>query len=188
MSSILYVDSIVTSNGTTRPPGMMPPGSYYAGKFIYEFSTTSIATSSNSFVDMITFTNHTNFTANSILEFYYHVPYRNDSSSWGGAYVEPNISFTNGVSWLSLGTTGYDGGIMTLQANTIHYQNNFIMIYPTQSAKYNVRIKFRHKNYDGTSTVNGSNNLNARATGTNLPGPGSMHYLHYTIKEWIPSA
>ena len=190
MSSQLIVDQIVTSDGVTRPSGLIPASGYYLGKTIFDRDTSSYSTASGSFVDLVTFGNYSGFSPNSILEFYYHIPCRNDTGGWGGCYIEPNISFDNGGTWLSLGTTGYDGGVMTYSsANTIHYYDNTIMLYPQRSSSYTVRIKFRYKVYDGTVTVNGSNDLNGRATGgTYLSGYEYTHFLHYTIKEYIPMA
>lgn len=42
------------------------------------------------------------FKAGSKIKLSYNVPMRNDSTSWGGGYIEPQVSFNNGGAWNSL--------------------------------------------------------------------------------------
>jgi hypothetical protein len=187
--STLKADIILSPTGG-RPPGFVQPNGLKLGKIISEVYTPSLATSSTAMVDLWTFQSHPGFNPNSILEFYYHIPTRNDGAGWGGAYFEPFISFDGGATEYSLGTCGHDGGVMCIGGDMIHYYNNLVYITPpvTGDGEYAVRVRFRFAAYDQTITVNGSHDLN----GGGSPGPFFTtnnnhihHYFHYILKEWI---
>lgn len=178
---------------TSRPPGFYLTGQYLPGKTIMEYDSTTYATASAAFVDLKIWTNVTGYTAGSKLELYYHVPCRNDGAGWGGAYIEPNISFDGGTTYYSLGHGGFDGGCMNIGGDDIHYQNNLIWIDPNQASAYQLRMKFRYAVYDQTVTVNGSHDINGADAGYNsnyLTTNNShlQHFMHYILREWIPVA
>lgn len=192
---IFYSDiGLQTLDGSTRPPGIPLTGQWHFTKLVTEYDSTAYATASAlTIVDMKTWTNQTGFKAGSKLELYYHVPCRNDSASWGGGYIEPNISFDGGTTWYSLGHCGYDGGVMNVTNYEIHNYNNIIWIDPNQASAYQVRLKFRFCSYDGTLLVNSGNVINNGWTGYNsnfltVNNCCYQHYMHYILKEWTPVA
>ena len=146
------------------------------------------------------FTNHTGFTGGSTLHIEYWIPMRNDHSSWGGGYIDTNITFDNGVAWRSLGNPGYDGGVMTNPSNTIHGQNLTMIVTGTPSTDYSVKLRFMIKTYTGSSNlqINQSHDVNATNAGfcpagsdgvadTRLSGINSTQtYGSYRIYEYIP--
>ena len=77
----------------------------------------------------------------------------------------------------------------------IHYQTYMGWLNPNQASAYQVRIKFRYAVYDATLGINDGNghNLNAALTGYNsnlltTGNSGYQHYMHYVLKEWIPTS
>ena len=159
---------------------------YYIRKIFTEVDTTS-RTTGTSWTLMWTGTNQTGFKAGSDIKLTYHMALRNNSSSWGGGYIEPQISFNNST-WFSLGSSGYDGGVMSLDTGTIGSYNNTIIIDPALqgiTTDFQVRIRFYAKSYDGTLMWNQDHDINAvsgtatAATGLNL----LQHYCNYTIEE-----
>lgn len=189
MAGTVRVDSVLTKDGRTVP-GTLAAGDYHLGKLVMEYDSTSYTTSSSSFVLLKEWTNQTGFSPNSVLEFFYHVPTRKDNTGWGGLYFEPNVSFDGGTTYYSLGTCGYDGGIMALGTDMIHYYSNIFMIYPEQSSSYDFRLKLNFKVYSGTSVVNGNHDINGINTNTNYWVNGDshlQHWMHYIVKEWIPA-
>ena len=181
---ILKVDSF----GGTPPQGVIPTGKYKVGKIITETYTTGRSTTSQSMIDLVTFSNYTGFSANSVLEFFWFVPTRNDGASWGGAYIEPFLSFDNGVSECTLGTCGHDGGVMCdTGGDIIHYYSNSTFIDPKQTNPYNVRARFKFCAYNQTIEINQSHNINTTSGSAGaLSGNFDYHYMHYIIKELIP--
>ncbi len=124
------------------------------------------------------------FRAGSKVRLTYHVPMRNHSSSWGGGYIEPQIRI-NGGTWQSLGSSGYDGGVMTLGADAIGSYNNTLLIDPAQTADFSVQARLYYKSYDGTVIVNGSNNINNISGSASLMSGvnGMQHYTNVSIEE-----
>ena len=109
-----------------------------------------------------------NFTkdAGTWLGLYVHVPARNDNTSWGGHYHQVEISYNGGSTWTNLGNGGYDGGVMFTSAGSIHYTNVFTIL--TDSTTVNatqVRIRFRHRSYNSTVTINGSHDISTGSHG-----------------------
>jgi len=133
------------------------------------------------------FTNVTGFKAGSLVEIQYHMPCRNDSTSWGGMYIEPQVSFNSGTTWFSLGSSGYDGGIMHLNSGDIGSYGNVILVNPGQTSDFSLQIRFYFRSYDGTSTLNGShdlNNVSGTANGGIMSGNnGTQHYASIKVKE-----
>lgn len=184
----VQVDSLTNTSGKTLN------GDYVLGKVYKVYDSTSYSTSSaRTFVDGPILTNLTGFKGNSLIELFYHVPGRNDSTSWGGMYVEPNVSFDNGSTYSSLGHTGYDV-VMVYNSNTILSYNNTIWINPNQTADFTMKFKFRFCSYDGTTYINGIRDIND--AGTETSGSNSnflttddshlQHFFHIIVKEWRP--
>ncbi|MEX0934631.1 MAG: hypothetical protein WDZ42_02405 [Candidatus Saccharimonadales bacterium] len=131
-----------------------------------------------------TFDTITGFKAGSLIKIAYHVPMRNDSTGWGGGYIEPQISFDGGTSWSSLGSSGYDA-VMNNNAPSIGSYFNQILVDPEQSLDFSVRVRFYYRSYDGTVTVNGSHAINTiSGTATLMSGiNGLQHYTKVIVEE-----
>lgn len=178
-------------------------GSYSLGKIVAEFDSADWShNSSSTWKEWPTagFTNHTGFTGGSTLHIEYWIPCRNDSGSWGGGYIDTNITFDNGASWRSLGNPGYDAGVMVASSgNAIHGQNQTYLITNTPSTDYSVQLRFMIRTYDSTIYVNQSHNINSTTAGfcpagtdgiadTRIGGTDSSQtYGSYRIYEFIPS-
>ena len=125
------------------------------------------------------------FKAGSLVKLTYHIPMRNNSSSWGGGYIEPQISFNGGTTWNSLGSSGYDGGVMNIGGGAIGSYFNSILVDPQMNSDYSVRVRFYYRAYDGTVLVNYSHDINSVSgtagimSGTN----GLQHYTKVIVEE-----
>lgn len=88
------------------------------------------------------------------------LPARNNSTGWGGGYVEVFYDVNMSGSWISLGSSGYDMNVMYSSASSIAtYTNHFVQDFSSISEEMQVRYKFRHCSYDGTVTINGSHSI-----------------------------
>lgn len=123
------------------------------------------------------------FKAGSLVKITYGMPTRNDSTSWGGGYIEPQINI-NGTGWQSLGSSGYDAGVMGMAALIGSYSQS-ILIDPGMSTDFSLEIRFYARSYDGTLNINGSNEINVRSgTATLMSGNnGLQHYAHVIVEE-----
>lgn len=126
------------------------------------------------------------FKAGSYIHLFYYVPNRNNSTSWGGAYIEPQVEFNNDGVWFSLGCCGYDGGVMIYRHATIASYMTSIIIDPNQSNDFSVKFRFAMRSYDGTTTINGSHNINNVSGTASIMGGnnGLQHYFHIVVKEY----
>lgn len=128
----------------------------------------------------------TGFLPGSLLQMTYYVPARNDSTSWGGLYIEPQVEFNSDGAWKSLGCCGYDGGVMIFLGQTIASYQNSILIDPEMASEYSVKFRFAMRSYDGTTTINNSHDINnVSGTATIMPGvSGTQHYHHLIVEEY----
>jgi hypothetical protein len=131
-----------------------------------------------------TFAQLTGFSPNSVIKLTYAFPMRNDSTSWGGGYLEPQIKINTGA-WQSLGSGGYDGSVMNLGNSAIGTYTNVLYITPGQTSTYSLQFRFYFRSYDGTVLINQSHDINARSnTATLMSGQnGLQHYAHIIIEE-----
>ena len=213
MTSILKVDKIIPSSGTRVQFGTQVQFSngsvggtqYVLGKVIAESDTANWTHNSNTtWKEWPTagFTNHTGFTGGSTLHIEYWIPIRNGNTSWGGAYIDTNITFDNGVSWRSLGNPGMDGGVMADDASMIHGQNITMLVTNTPSTDYSVKLRMMVKAYTGSTAfyINQSHDINRTATAGFCPAgtdgvadtrasglDSTQVYGSYRIYEYIPS-
>ena len=139
------------------------------------------------------FTNIPDFSVGSLVKLSYHVPCRNDSGGWGGAFLEPQISYNGGAKWWSLGSSGYDA-VMNYGGGAAGYDIGSyfqsILIDPYLSgvsagAGFGVQIRFYALAYDGTTLINTSHSINA-ISGTAVLDPsinGVQHYAHIIVEE-----
>lgn len=129
----------------------------------------------------------TGFKANSIIQFSYYVPARNDSTSWGGLYIEPQIEFNEDGSWKSLGCSGYDGSVMINNHETIASYMNVLLIDPEQTSDFDVKFRFAMQSYDGTTDINDRHDINTvSGTASNIMSGinGRQHYFHLLVEEY----
>jgi hypothetical protein len=136
----------------------------------------------------VTFASLPTFNANSLIEMDYLFPCRNDSTSWGGMYIEPQVSFNGGTTWSSLGSSGYDGGVMHSGSSDIGSYYNSLTINPGQTVAFTPRFRFYMKAYDGTSSINNGGNSNdvnnISNTATLLTGDnGQQHFGRINVRE-----
>jgi hypothetical protein len=134
-----------------------------------------------------TFATITGLQGNSLLKLTYHVPTRNDSTSWGGGYLEPQVRF-NGGTWQSLGSGGYDGGVMHLGYATICSYRQTILIDPGLTTAFTAQFRIYLKSYDGTFGLNNAlgHEINITSgTATLMPSNnGLQHYMHLIVEEF----
>lgn len=132
-----------------------------------------------------TFSNITDFKAGSLVKLSYNIPMRNDSISWGGWYIEPQISFDWWSSWNSLWSSWYDGWVMNNTSPSIGSYYNTILVDPAQVSDFTVTVRFYFKSYDGTVKVNGNNNINAISGVAPLMTwvNGLQHYSKIIVEE-----
>lgn len=140
------------------------------------FSTTWVMT--HQFNDVLS-----NCLPGSKIKMHYHVPVRNDSTSWGGCYLEPQLSFDGGVTWQSLGGAGYD--VIMEMGQSIHSANYDFFIDPGMVAAFNVSMRLYAKSYDGTTTMITSNAINSvSGTASVMSGVnGTQHYVKVIMEE-----
>lgn len=81
------------------------------------------------------------------------IPSRNDSSAWGGGYLDFQYSL-NGGAYVSLGSSGFDMNMCNSTIHTIDHDDWHFLLDLDQSAAYTLQFKCRHKSYDGTLQVN----------------------------------
>lgn len=125
------------------------------------------------------------FKAGSKIKISYHMPCRNDSTSWGGAYIEPQVSFNSGSTWFSLGSSGYDANIMNSGSPSIGSYFNSILIDPQISTNFSLKVRFYCASYDGTAWINLNHNINAISGNAPLisGNNGLQHYAHIIVEE-----
>lgn len=121
-----------------------------------------------------------------------YVPTRDNTSSWGGLYV--NINARVNGTWYNLGNTGYDGGVMHSSATSIHALNHEMLLdFITNlglpdDQPYTLQFELRARSYNGTTYVNQNHDINK--TGNNLGNRGALqawasdqNYCHIIIEE-----
>lgn len=132
-------------------------------------------------------------TPGSILEVFYHIPWRNDNAGWGGIYTELQVS-VNGGPWQSLGGSGYE--MVNVAGNILHY-NNTLLLSPDMAADYSVQFRIYCRSYQGTCGVNNGNGHDLNSTSGTASGwytdtsgvapqPNNQHYTHLILKEFAP--
>ncbi len=131
-----------------------------------------------------TFANLSGFQANSLIKLTYFVPARNNDTSWGGMYIEPQVRFNSGT-YQSLGSSGYDGGVMTNNGEDIGHYHQTILIDPSLSTAFDTQFRFYFKSYGGTAMWNTDHDINANSgTATIMSGNnGLQHYMHIVVEE-----
>lgn len=153
---------------------------YYVRQITSQVDTTD-RTFGNSWTLMVTMPSLPTFKAGSKILANYQLPLRNDSTSWGGAYIEPQISYNGGSTWFSCGSSGYDGAIMHNVSQDIATYSSTLFLDPALqgvSTDFTPRFRFYARTYDGSANWNGSHDLGT-VSGTATTGAGNNYYQHY---------
>jgi len=110
------------------------------------------------------------------LKLSFRVPFRNDNTGWGGAYLLIQVRLDGG-SVKTIFHSGYDA-VMASGARAIASMSH-TFLYDTQElldAK-EVEIIFRSRTYQGTGKVNGSHAISS------YPGQPNAGFMNVTIEE-----
>ena len=100
------------------------------------------------------------FSGGSRIRLDWRCPMRNDNGGWGGGYIDIQYSFDNGNSWGSIGNSGYDGP-MAIGGDVITSMSGSFTFTQCPSSDFSLRLKFKHRSYDGTLHVNGQRDIGA---------------------------
>jgi hypothetical protein len=186
--STLIVDSISTPSGNR----VINVNNLYASN--YNVNVLNVQTNSTTYNFGTgwglgpTFSNITGFLPSSLIFLQYHMPCRNDSTSWGGMYIEPQVSFNGSGTWQSLGSCGYDGSVMNLGNGAIGSYYNSILIDPGLTSTFSAQFRFYFRSYDSTSILNGSHDINSiSGTAALMSGiNGQQHFSKIIVQGISP--
>lgn len=188
MTSKLTVDTIQNIGNTSS---LVVNNFSLTGRYIRKLYTQVDITNRSSTTTWTlgpTFEMVTGFLPDSVLRLDYFVPARNDSTSWGGMYLEPQIKI-NDNPWESLGSTGYDV-VMMFGTEFIGSYSNTIFIDPSQKTPFSVQFRFYFRSYDGTVGWNNGINHNINVvsgTASIMSGNnGLQNYAHIIVQELAP--
>lgn len=187
MASLLKLDSIqdVSGNASLDVAKIAGTTSRYIRQSIVHYDTTTYNFSTTWAAG--TYTPTYTMKAGSLIKVFLHVPGRNDSTGWGGGYNELQWSVA-GASYLTLGSGGYDGGVMNNGNQAIGTWNNTYLLDPGQSSDFTVIFRTYHKSYDSTFTINGSHDINATSGSASGGEPNltniNQHFMHMIIEEY----
>lgn len=118
---------------------------------------------------------------NTIFKVSMTIPYRNDSSSWGGAYTALYYSQDSGTNWVYCGTSGYDAVMINGSTAILTYANT-MLIDPLHTEPGTIMFRTRFKTYDGTAYMNGNRDI---GTGDGPDEESNRQFWsHFIIEEW----
>lgn len=161
---------------------------YYVRQVFSDIDTTS-RTASTSWGLMWTAPIHNGFLSGSKVKIHIELPLRNESTSWGGAYIEPQVTFNGGTNWYSMGSSGYDGNVMQLSSSSIATYTRMLFLDPQLhgiSGSFNFGVRIYMKSYDGSVRWNYDHDLNAvSGSVSNIGGAQNLnqHYCRIHIEE-----
>jgi hypothetical protein len=93
----------------------------------------------------------------------------------------------NDEPWQSLGSAGYDGGVMSLGYACIASYQQTLFIDPGRSTPFSVQFRFYFKSYDGTVGLNNALghdiNLTSGTAALMSGNNGLQHYAHVIVQE-----
>ena len=98
------------------------------------------------------------FSGGSRIRLDWRCPMRNDNGGWGGGYIDILYSYDLGATWNTIGNSGYDGP-MAIGGDIITSMSGSFTFLDTPSEDFDLKIKFRHRSYDGTLNVNGQRDV-----------------------------
>jgi hypothetical protein len=168
-------------------------GGYYVRQVQAQADTTSY-TFSTAWSLGPAFAGISNCLPNSLIQIEYHMPCRNDSTGWGGLYIEPQVQFGGAQtqyvasSWYSLGSSGYDGAVMNSGSADIGSYYNSVLLTPAITNTYSIAMRFYGRAYDGTAYINTNHDVNVvSGTATSLTGTNfNQHFSKIIISELAP--
>jgi hypothetical protein len=152
-----------SANSTALDLNDMPLDAIYIRKFVTQHDPASRSTGT-SWTLAYTFPTITDFQKNSKILFFYSIPLRNNSTSWGGCYLEPQVQFDGG-SWQSMGSSGYDA-VMYLGCSSIRTYRNKILLEPNINSNFSARFRIYYRSYDGTIEWSSDGRDNGEVSGT----------------------
>lgn len=153
---------------------------YYIRQVFSEIDTRDISFT-NSWTNIWTLTNRTGFKAGSKVKMYIEIPLRSYDYSWGGAYIEPQVTFNNST-WYSLGSSGFDGNVMYESAASIATYTRMLLVDPQLAGitgDFDFRVRFYVRSYSGTTRWNGDHDINNRSGTANLLTDTQNHNQFY---------
>ena len=107
---------------------------------------------------------------------HWRVPARNNESGWGGGYLDIQYSIDAGVTWATLGHSGYDGGTMVSGADGISSTSGSTLLNVQEITDASqIQFKFLHLSYAGTLSINATHDISTGALG--------MFWTNLTIQE-----
>jgi hypothetical protein len=183
--SQLRVNGISTTGGTEKVSiTKLSSDGFYTRNILTQIDTVS-RTSGTGYTLGPTFDN-ISCAGGSLIKMMYHVPMRNDSGSWGGIYIEPQVSFNDGA-YQSLGTTGHE--MMTTATGEIMTYRNEILITPSITTDFTVKFRFYFRAFDSTvgwnNGINHDINANPVGNATLMSGNnGLQHFMHIIVEEF----
>lgn len=187
ISNELSVPIIKDSSGTKKiDVATISLNGFVTRRILNQTTTESWSTSTTrrDFNLAHTFPTISGFKAGSLVNLSYHIPTRNNDTSWGGIFIEPQVQF-NGGTWYSLGGTGYD--LMYDSAKAISSYFNTVMFDPQQTEDFSICFRFYLAGHDGSTEINGSHSLGTRSNSSSYPdlsGDNSLqHYWSLKIEE-----
>lgn len=146
------------------------------GNKTYTESYTSSRTFSNGNASVLKLFSTRTIQAGKDVEIYLRVPARDNTSSWGGLYININVKVNS--TWYNLGNSGHDGGVMgdsSYDIATSHHHKHLDFIANagvSDTSSYTVQFEVTCRAYSGTTTVNGSHDMNK--TAGNLGSRGAL--------------
>ena len=184
--STLITNMIKNTNGSnTINVSNFSTASRYTQRIITQVNTSNYSTTT-AWALGPTFDLISNCQANSLIKMTYVVPTRNDSASWGGGYIEPQVNFNSG-SWQSLGSCGHDASVMYLGNASIGTYRQTILIDPGLSSTFTIQFRLYFRSFDGTVGLNNAlgHDINAvSGTAALMSGNnGLQHFMHIIVEE-----
>jgi hypothetical protein len=163
-------------------------GEYYKGSRVYVGVDSISRMIPTTWTLGPSFIGPSDFKANSYIEITYSIPARSNATGWGGYWIEPQISFDGGGTWLSLGSSGFDGNIMNNTSNSvIGTYTNTLLINPGLSNDFSVNFRFYYRSYAAFVEINSNHSINTISGTAPRIGGGQVqsaqHFTHVIIKE-----
>jgi hypothetical protein len=126
------------------------------------------------------------FSAFSKVKIFLHVPGYNGGSGWGGGYTELQVN-VNGTGWYTLGSSGFDGGVMHTSSQSYGSWNNKFVMDFKQNKEYTLQFRMYCAAYDSTYYINYSDFSNVSGTAAYNANPKNIyqHYVHIIVEELI---
>lgn len=172
----------ITFNGSTLNTGVN--SYYYINNIDKQYDSTTRSYINGNFADGMTWNAIENCKPGSYFDISIGIPCRNDTTGWGGLYTDIIYKIPESTvytDWISMGNSGYEGVMYNGAAAIATYNRRFLLqpsVAPTNSL-YSIQFKFRHRSYDGTTTINGSHDINRTGSGGSTYQNSSLEPLEH---------